>query len=131
MQEPHTLQRSFGPNAGRFFEELLRSHGVTVHGEDELERFEGEERVSKVVTRGGIELAADDSLAEMRARNKFGMAMAAMIRMIATTISSSISEKPFCLFLIVFRLSEIYANSGHPPEAGIRSASISGNHCKP
>jgi 3-phenylpropionate/trans-cinnamate dioxygenase ferredoxin reductase subunit len=30
-----------------------------VHGEDELERFEGEERVSKVITRGGIELAAD------------------------------------------------------------------------
>jgi hypothetical protein len=37
-------------------------------------------------------LAADDSLAEIRARSKFGMAIAAMIRMIAT----SISEKPFC-----------------------------------
>jgi hypothetical protein len=30
----------------------------------------------------------------MRERSKFGMAIAAMIRMIATTISSSISEKP-------------------------------------
>jgi hypothetical protein len=28
------------------------------------------------------------------------MAMAAMIRIIATTIRSSISEKPFCLFRI-------------------------------
>jgi hypothetical protein len=28
------------------------------------------------------------------------MAMAAMIRMIATTISSSISEKPFCLRIV-------------------------------
>jgi hypothetical protein len=36
----------------------------------------------------------------MRARNRFGMAMAAMIKMIATTISNSINEKPFC-----FRIS--------------------------
>src|SRR5437763_528309 len=33
----------------------------------------------------------------MRDRSRFGMAMAAIIRMMATTISSSISEKPFCL----------------------------------
>src|SRR5271169_3020128 len=46
-----------------------------------------------------IPLAADDSLAAIRARSRFGIAIAAMIRMIATTISSSISEKPFC-FLI-------------------------------
>ncbi len=32
---------------------------MTVHGEDELERFEGEERVGKVITRSGLELAAD------------------------------------------------------------------------
>jgi hypothetical protein len=42
------------------------------------------------------ELAADASLADILARNKFGMAMAAIIRIIATTISSSIREKPFC-----------------------------------
>jgi 3-phenylpropionate/trans-cinnamate dioxygenase ferredoxin reductase subunit len=59
MQEQHTLQRTFGARAGRFFQELLESHGVTVHGEDELERFEGEESVSKVVTRAGLELSAD------------------------------------------------------------------------
>src|SRR5690348_883624 len=46
------------------------------------------------------ELAADDSLAEIRARSKFGIAMAAMIRMIATTISNSISEKPFCFRIV-------------------------------
>ena len=33
----------------------------------------------------------------MRARIKFGIAMAAITRIIATTISSSMSEKPFCL----------------------------------
>src|ERR1700693_2577173 len=46
------------------------------------------------------ELTADDSLAAMRARSRFGMAIAAIIRIIATTISNSISEKPFC-----FRIS--------------------------
>src|SRR5215831_17485255 len=42
------------------------------------------------------EPTADDSLADIRARIRFGMAIAAMIRMIATTISNSINEKPFC-----------------------------------
>ena len=48
------------------------------------------------------EPTADDSLADIRARIKFGMAIAAMIRMMATTISSSISEKPFCLRISIF-----------------------------
>src|SRR6266496_3122318 len=39
---------------------------------------------------------ADDSLAAIRARIRFGMAIAAMIRMMATTISNSMSENPFC-----------------------------------
>jgi 3-phenylpropionate/trans-cinnamate dioxygenase ferredoxin reductase subunit len=59
MQEQNTLERGFGARVGRFFQELLEAHGVTVHGGDELERFEGEGRVSRVVTRGGLELAAD------------------------------------------------------------------------
>lgn len=60
MQEEHTLERGFGASVGAFFQELLDSHGVTVHGQDELERFEGEDgRVGKVVTRGGLELSAD------------------------------------------------------------------------
>jgi 3-phenylpropionate/trans-cinnamate dioxygenase ferredoxin reductase subunit len=59
MQEQTTLERGFGARVGHFLQDQLESRGVRVHGEDELERFEGEERVSKVVTRGGIELAAD------------------------------------------------------------------------
>jgi 3-phenylpropionate/trans-cinnamate dioxygenase ferredoxin reductase subunit len=59
MQEQTTLERGFGARAGRFFQELLEEHGVTVHGSDELERFEGDGRVAKVVTRGGLEMAAD------------------------------------------------------------------------
>jgi 3-phenylpropionate/trans-cinnamate dioxygenase ferredoxin reductase subunit len=59
MQEKATLERGFGERAGRFFQQLLEDHGVRVHGEDELERFEGDGRVAKVITRGGLELAAD------------------------------------------------------------------------
>jgi len=39
--------------------------------------------------------ARAERLAAMRARNRFGIAIAAMMRMIATTMSSSIREKPF------------------------------------
>src|SRR4029077_2915504 len=49
----------FGARVGRFFQELLEAHGVTVHGGDELERFEGDGRVANALTRGGLELAAD------------------------------------------------------------------------
>src|ERR1700693_2214085 len=55
------------------------------------------------------EAAADESWAAIRARIKFGIAMAAMIRMIATTINSSISEKPLC-----FRMSAHISASGRP-----------------
>src|SRR5437879_10980526 len=41
-------------------------------------------------------------LAAIFARNRLGMAMAAIIRIIATTINSSINEKPFCLLRIEF-----------------------------
>src|SRR5229473_450335 len=47
------------------------------------------------------EPTADDSFAAIFERSKFGMAMAAMIRMIATTISNSIREKPFCFFMML------------------------------
>jgi hypothetical protein len=45
------------------------------------------------------EPTAEASLAAMRERNRFGMAMAAMIKMMATTIKSSISENPFWRFI--------------------------------
>jgi 3-phenylpropionate/trans-cinnamate dioxygenase ferredoxin reductase component len=59
MQEQATLERGFGKEAGRFFQDLLESHGIEVHGPDGLERFEGDGRVGKVVTTAGLELAAD------------------------------------------------------------------------
>lgn len=60
MQEDATLERGFGGRSGRFFQGLLESHGVTVHGSDGLERFEGDDgRVRRVVTTNGLELDAD------------------------------------------------------------------------
>jgi len=48
---------------------------------------------------------AEASLAARLEANRLGMAMAAMMPMIATTISSSISEKPFrTLLLVIFFL---------------------------
>ncbi len=59
MQEEAVLERGFGGISGRFFQGVLEEHGVTIHGGDELERFEGEQRVARVVTRGGLALEAD------------------------------------------------------------------------
>jgi 3-phenylpropionate/trans-cinnamate dioxygenase ferredoxin reductase subunit len=59
MLEDITLERPFGKEVGGFFHRVLEGHGVAIHGGDELERFEGEGRVGKVVTRSGLELDAD------------------------------------------------------------------------
>jgi 3-phenylpropionate/trans-cinnamate dioxygenase ferredoxin reductase subunit len=59
MQERTTLERGFGSTAGRFFQDLLESHGVTIHGEDELEGFAGDGRVARVRTKRGLELPAE------------------------------------------------------------------------
>jgi 3-phenylpropionate/trans-cinnamate dioxygenase ferredoxin reductase subunit len=59
MQEQTTFERTFGARAGSFFQGLLESRGVVVHGGDELESFEGDGRVANVHTKGGLELAAD------------------------------------------------------------------------
>jgi 3-phenylpropionate/trans-cinnamate dioxygenase ferredoxin reductase subunit len=60
MQEDVTLERQFGREVGRFFQDTLEQHGVEVHGGDELERFEGTDgRVGKVVTKNGLELDCD------------------------------------------------------------------------
>jgi 3-phenylpropionate/trans-cinnamate dioxygenase ferredoxin reductase component len=59
MQEETTLERGFGKRSGTFFQGLLEEHGVTIHGSDELERFEGQDgTVGRVITRGGLELPA-------------------------------------------------------------------------
>jgi 3-phenylpropionate/trans-cinnamate dioxygenase ferredoxin reductase subunit len=60
MLEPVVLSRGFGETAGRFFQDRLEEHGITVYGDDALERFEGADgRVSRVITKAGHALEAD------------------------------------------------------------------------
>ncbi len=60
MQEEVNFERQFGREVGTFFTRLLADHGVEVHGRDELERFEGADgRVSRVVSKGGLEIDCD------------------------------------------------------------------------
>jgi len=55
-----------------------------------------------------IDEIAEASFALIRERIRFGMAIAAMIKIIATTISSSISENPFCFRPIAIKLRDIW-----------------------
>src|SRR5205814_10178991 len=84
------------------------------------------------------ELTADDSFAAMRARSKFGIAMAAMIKIIATTISNSINEKPFCFRIVILfsveanwsqqtDLPSYSALSQPSPESYYRNRAVSAN----
>ncbi len=57
--EEVALSRSFGEQAGRFFQEVLESKGVSFHGGEELEAFEGDGRIKAVVTKSGLEIPCD------------------------------------------------------------------------
>src|SRR5258707_15723712 len=70
------------------------------------------ENVTSAVLIVRREPTAEASFAAIRDRSRFGMAIAAMIRMIATTISNSIREKPFCLFMILVLLERIQRAKG-------------------
>lgn len=67
MLEELPLERGFGQEVGGWARQLLTDHGVVVHGGEALDRFEGEGggegdepgRVTKVVTKSGLELPAD------------------------------------------------------------------------
>lgn len=59
MQEELPLSLGFGRAAGEFFGGVLRSHGVEWVGGDGLARFEGDDRVRRVVTSSGRVLDAD------------------------------------------------------------------------
>src|SRR5207302_4071422 len=49
-----------GEQAGRFFQDRLQEHGVTVLGDDELDRLEGADGlVTRVITKAGREIEAD------------------------------------------------------------------------
>ena len=57
--EDVALSRTFGEEAGRWFHELLESKGVTIHGGEELEAYEGDGRVRAVLTKSGLAVECD------------------------------------------------------------------------
>ena len=57
--EDVALSRTFGEDAGRWFQEVLEEHGVTFHGGEELEAFEGDGRVRSIVTKSGLTVECD------------------------------------------------------------------------
>jgi 3-phenylpropionate/trans-cinnamate dioxygenase ferredoxin reductase subunit len=60
MMETVTHERFYGPEVGRYFQNVLEEHGVRVHGGQQLERFEGADgRVRRVVTQAGLEIDCD------------------------------------------------------------------------
>lgn len=59
MMEEVALSRTFGTDAGRWFHEKLEGNGVTIHGGEELEAFEGDGRVRAVVTKSGRTIECD------------------------------------------------------------------------
>jgi 3-phenylpropionate/trans-cinnamate dioxygenase ferredoxin reductase subunit len=59
MQEDVTLSRTFGKRAGGYFQKVLEDHGVTIHGGEDVEHFEGEGRVAAVVCKSGLRVEAE------------------------------------------------------------------------
>ena len=59
MLEESPMSAGFGPRVGEFVAALLRERGVELVCGDGLERFEGGERVERVVTAAGRSLPAD------------------------------------------------------------------------
>jgi 3-phenylpropionate/trans-cinnamate dioxygenase ferredoxin reductase component len=81
MMENVTFEPFFGDKVGRFFQNALEEHGVTVHGGQEIERFEGDgERVTKVVTKAGLALDCDFVVAGIGVTPDLTLAKAAGLR---------------------------------------------------
>lgn len=57
--EEVALSRTFGEEAGRWFHQLLESKGVTIHGGEELEAYEGDGRVKAVLAKSGLAVECD------------------------------------------------------------------------
>src|SRR5260370_13393882 len=73
---------------------------------------------------------AEAPFAAIREPRKLGIAIAATIRMIATTISSSMSENPACLFRIeILRKHQPFASHNDPILLNLEHASTHSRLC--
>jgi 3-phenylpropionate/trans-cinnamate dioxygenase ferredoxin reductase component len=59
MMEEVALSRNFGEEVGRWFQELLESKGIEIHGGETLQAFEGDGNVKAVVTESGKVVEGD------------------------------------------------------------------------
>ena len=59
MQEEIALSLGFGPEVGRYFQDVMEERGIEFVGGDSLGVFEGDERVERVVTESGREIECD------------------------------------------------------------------------
>jgi 3-phenylpropionate/trans-cinnamate dioxygenase ferredoxin reductase subunit len=59
MLEEVAMSRNFGDEVGRYFHDVLASHGVELLGGEELQAFEGDGRVKAVVTKSGRSVECD------------------------------------------------------------------------
>jgi 3-phenylpropionate/trans-cinnamate dioxygenase ferredoxin reductase subunit len=91
--EPVVLSRHFGTQAGRFFQDRLEEHGITVLGEESLARFEGlGGRVKHVITESGRLLEADavvmgvGAVPEVTLARKAGLALGATGGVLASSL---------------------------------------------
>ncbi|MGH2957555.1 MAG: NAD(P)/FAD-dependent oxidoreductase [Solirubrobacterales bacterium] len=59
MMEDVVLSRNFGEDAGRWFQEILESKGIEIHGGETLAAFEGDDHATAVVTESGKTVEGD------------------------------------------------------------------------
>jgi 3-phenylpropionate/trans-cinnamate dioxygenase ferredoxin reductase component len=59
MMEDVVLSRTFGEEVGRWFQDVLESHGVEIHAGETLAAFEGDDHASAVVTESGKTVEGD------------------------------------------------------------------------
>ena len=59
MLEDEPMERGFGSGVGRWVRDRLESRGIQLAGGEQVERFEGSDRVQRVVTRSGRAFHAD------------------------------------------------------------------------
>jgi 3-phenylpropionate/trans-cinnamate dioxygenase ferredoxin reductase subunit len=57
--EDVALSRTFGADAGCWFQQTIEAKGVEFHGGEELEAFEGDGRVGAVLTKSGLSIECD------------------------------------------------------------------------
>jgi len=59
MMEDKVLSRTFGDEVGAWFQDLLESKGIEIHGGETLAAFQGEDGVSAVITQSGNTVEGD------------------------------------------------------------------------